>query len=74
MPIKSKPSTSKSPADLWTLLTSESGTPATDSFNSSCGVAVNEYFWLNSLHPTYPMHEVLAQGVAQQLAAGPNVC
>ncbi|KAL9049184.1 MAG: hypothetical protein Q9162_007356 [Coniocarpon cinnabarinum] len=31
------------------------GTPAENTFNPSCGVPVNAYFWLNSLHPTYPM-------------------
>jgi len=52
----------------------ENGTPAENSFNASCGVPVNEYFWLNSLHPTYPMQDVLGQGVAKQLEAGPNIC
>ncbi len=55
-------------------LTLLSGTPTTDFFNATCGVPVNEYFWLNSLHPTYPMHDVLAEQVALQLKAGPNVC
>ncbi|KAF2138501.1 carbohydrate esterase family 16 protein [Aplosporella prunicola CBS 121167] len=45
----------------------ESGTPAKDSFLPACGVPVNQYFWLNSLHPTYPMHEVLAARVATTL-------
>ncbi|RDL41893.1 Uncharacterized protein BP5553_01872 [Venustampulla echinocandica] len=52
----------------------QNGTPAQDTFTPSCGVPVNQYFWLNSLHPTYPMQEVLAEGVAKQLQAGPNVC
>ncbi|PMD22850.1 carbohydrate esterase family 16 protein [Hyaloscypha hepaticicola] len=52
----------------------ENGTPTTDYFNSTCGIPVNQYFWLNSLHPTYPMHDVLAQQVSLQLEAGPNVC
>jgi len=52
----------------------ENGTPTTDYFNASCGIPVNEYFWLNSLHPTYPMHDVLAQEVSFQLEAGPNIC
>jgi phospholipase/lecithinase/hemolysin len=51
-----------------------SGTPTNDYLNSTCSVPVNQYFWLNSLHPTYPMHDVLAQQVAGQLTAGPNVC
>ncbi|KAG4424869.1 hypothetical protein IFR04_002029 [Cadophora malorum] len=52
----------------------QNGTPATDTFIASCGVPVNQYFWLNSLHPTYPMHDVLAEQVALQLKDGPNVC
>ncbi|KAH6678458.1 hypothetical protein B0J14DRAFT_323102 [Halenospora varia] len=52
----------------------ENGTPAENTFTASCGVPVNQYFWLNSLHPTSPMHEVLAEGVALQLRAGPNIC
>ncbi|TVY75754.1 Acetylesterase [Lachnellula suecica] len=40
----------------------------------NCGIPVNEYFWLNTLHPTYPMHEVLAEGVAKVLKTGPNIC
>ena len=51
-----------------------SGTPAPDTLDPSCGIPVNQYFWLNSLHPTYPMHDVLAQKVAGQLTSGPNVC
>ncbi|KUJ20678.1 uncharacterized protein LY89DRAFT_579510 [Mollisia scopiformis] len=52
----------------------ENGTPQPDSFNLSCGIPVNQYFWLNSLHPTYPMQDVLAEAVAEQLGLGPNVC
>jgi len=51
------------------------GTPTDDYLNATaCGIPVNQYFWLNTLHPTYPMHDVLAQQVALQLQAGPNVC
>ena len=56
------------------MLILNSGTPQPDSFNSSCGIPVNEYFWLNSLHPTYPMQDVLAEAVVDQLGLGPNVC
>jgi phospholipase/lecithinase/hemolysin len=54
--------------------TFRSGTPTNDYFNATCTIPVNQYFWLNSLHPTYPMHDVLAHQVALQLTAGPNVC
>lgn len=52
----------------------ENGTAANDTFDLSCGIPVNEYFWLNTLHPTYPMHNVLAQEVSMLLGQGPNVC
>lgn len=56
------------------MLIARSGTPALDTLDPSCGIPVNQYFWLNSLHPTSPMHDVLAQKVAAQLTGGPNVC
>ena len=40
------------------------GTPTETYFDPTCGVPVNEYFWLNTLHPTYPMHKVLAHQIA----------
>lgn len=51
-----------------------SGTPEPDTFYPQCGVPVNQYLWLNSLHPTGPIHEVVAAGVAELLEAGPNIC
>jgi phospholipase/lecithinase/hemolysin len=47
----------------------ENGTPTEDYFNATCGIPVNEYFWLNSLHPTYPMMDRLANNISQQLEA-----
>ncbi|KAH8666516.1 hypothetical protein BX600DRAFT_539643 [Xylariales sp. PMI_506] len=52
----------------------ENGTADEDTFVAECGIPVNEYFWLNSLHPTYPMHDVVAQTIVDELAKGPNVC
>ncbi|KAL8680461.1 MAG: hypothetical protein Q9186_003359 [Xanthomendoza sp. 1 TL-2023] len=47
----------------------ESGdVPSMDYSDPSCPYAVNEYFWLNGLHPTYPVHEALAAQVALALA------
>ncbi|TKA68011.1 hypothetical protein B0A49_04482 [Cryomyces minteri] len=40
------------------------GTPAKDTFNATCGVPVNEYFWLNSLHPLYTVHDAMASQIA----------
>jgi hypothetical protein len=37
-----------------------SGTPKPDTFASECGAKANEYFWLNGLHPTTPVHDALA--------------
>lgn len=48
------------------------GTPTETYFNASCGIPVNEYFWLNTLHPTYPMHNVLAQQIADLLERVPK--
>ncbi|KAI4141396.1 MAG: hypothetical protein L6R39_005356 [Caloplaca ligustica] len=43
----------------------ESGeVPSMDYYNSTCQYPVNEYLWLNGLHPTYPVHEALAAQVA----------
>jgi phospholipase/lecithinase/hemolysin len=39
------------------------GTPSMTSFNASCGLPVNEYFWFNALHPTYPMHNATAEQI-----------
>lgn len=50
----------------------ENGTPTETYFNATCGIPVNEYFWLNSLHPTYPMHNVLAQQIAVLLESVPS--
>ncbi|KAH8800373.1 hypothetical protein F5884DRAFT_891306 [Xylogone sp. PMI_703] len=52
----------------------ENGTPTPDFFDTSCGVPVNEYFWLNSLHIRPPMHQVIAQVLSRELLAGPNIC
>lgn len=52
----------------------QNGTPQQDSFTPSCGIPVDQYFWLNSLHPTYPVHDVIAQQVGNLLKNGPNVC
>ncbi|KAI0199771.1 hypothetical protein F4808DRAFT_471232 [Astrocystis sublimbata] len=51
----------------------QDGTPAQDTFDPSCGIPVNEYFWLNDLHPTSAIHEVVAKGVADLLSADPNI-
>ncbi|KAK5560762.1 hypothetical protein LTR46_001070 [Exophiala xenobiotica] len=48
----------------------ENGTAAMDTLNASCVYPVNEYFWLNSLHPTYPMHDLLSSKVAEELRGG----
>lgn len=40
--------------------------PSEDYKSPDCPYPVNEYFWLQGPHPTYPMHEL----VASQIAAG----
>ncbi|KAL9581007.1 MAG: hypothetical protein Q9203_006076 [Teloschistes exilis] len=44
-----------------------SDVPAMDYYDPSCQYRVNEYLWLNGLHPTYPIHEALAAQVAKAL-------
>ncbi|KAG0134712.1 GDSL lipase/esterase [Tuber indicum] len=43
------------------------GTPEWDTYYPECGVKVSEYFWLNSLHPTWPVHKVLAEEIVKSL-------
>ncbi|KAL9000873.1 MAG: hypothetical protein Q9169_000628 [Polycauliona sp. 2 TL-2023] len=43
------------------------GTLALTSLDPSCGVSVNAYLWLNDLHPTYPMHNLIASQIVQQI-------
>lgn len=38
-------------------------------FDPSCGIPVNEYLWLNDLHPTYPIHNLIASQIVQELGA-----
>jgi len=38
----------------------ENGTATPTSFDPVCGIPVDEYLWLNSLHPTFRMHEAIA--------------
>ncbi|KXJ93536.1 hypothetical protein Micbo1qcDRAFT_223168 [Microdochium bolleyi] len=52
----------------------QNGTPAKDTFIAACGVPVNQYFWRDSIHPTYPIHQVVAEQFVKTLGAGPNVC
>ena len=42
--------------------------PSINFKDPSCDYAVDEYFWLNVMHPTYPAHEVHAAQVALALA------
>jgi hypothetical protein len=38
---------------------------------SGCKYALSEYFWVNNLHPTYPVHNVTAAELGKVLAATP---
>ncbi|KAL8724706.1 MAG: hypothetical protein Q9166_007794 [cf. Caloplaca sp. 2 TL-2023] len=42
--------------------------PSMDYSDPSCQYPVNQYFWLDGLHPTYPVHEAIAAQVAIALA------
>jgi phospholipase/lecithinase/hemolysin len=48
----------------------EGGTAGWYDFDQTCGVAVDEYFWLNGLHPTFRVHNVTAEMVARELSSG----
>jgi phospholipase/lecithinase/hemolysin len=50
-----------------------SGTPTEDYLDPRCYIPVNQYFWLNGLHPTYPIHDVMAEHIVKLLDSGPNV-
>ncbi|KAL8657015.1 MAG: hypothetical protein Q9226_002342 [Calogaya cf. arnoldii] len=43
------------------------GTPTLTTLDASCGVPVNAYLWLNDLHPTYPVHNLIASEIVQQI-------
>ncbi|KAK5683616.1 hypothetical protein LTS10_005149 [Elasticomyces elasticus] len=45
----------------------ENGTPSWYTLDPECGVPVDEYFWLNSLHPTFRMMNATARAIAKQL-------
>ncbi|GME38935.1 GDSL esterase/lipase [Neofusicoccum parvum] len=50
----------------------ENGTDAQNTTSAACGIPVNEYFWLNSLHPTFPVHEAVAAELSKQLSSCAN--
>lgn len=57
------------PSELQVALTLVSGTPTLMYFYPPCGIPVNQYLWLNSLHPTFPMHNFMASQIVQLLGA-----
>lgn len=44
-----------------------SGTPTTDYFEPMCGIPVSKYFWLDGLHPTYPIQDVFIEETVKLL-------
>jgi phospholipase/lecithinase/hemolysin len=61
-----------SPANLSDSFASEANPtdeslPQSIAYSPSCGVPVNQYFWFDDLHPTYQVHQVLAQEIAGTL-------
>lgn len=53
---------------LTCVLVDMNGTPEWDTFYESCGVPVDEYFWLNSLHPTYLVMNATARAIVEELS------
>ncbi|KAF6827475.1 cellulose-binding gdsl lipase acylhydrolase [Colletotrichum plurivorum] len=45
----------------------KTGTPEPDTKWDNCTYAANEYMWRDSLHPTYPVHMLLAKHIAWML-------
>ncbi|CAE7178865.1 Lipase GDSL domain containing protein [Pyrenophora teres f. teres] len=45
----------------------KSGTPTWYTKDASCEYAVNEYLWLNELHPTFPVHNATAASIVKLL-------
>lgn len=43
------------------------GTEAVDTQLPGCLYSVNQYLWLNDLHPTYPIHDLLAKQITDML-------
>ncbi|KAH8730902.1 hypothetical protein GQ44DRAFT_605800 [Phaeosphaeriaceae sp. PMI808] len=43
------------------------GTPTWYTKDPSCDYPVNEYLWLNDLHPTFPVHNVTAASIVELL-------
>ncbi|KAH4610610.1 hypothetical protein HBH82_048740 [Parastagonospora nodorum] len=44
------------------------GTPTWYSKDASCDYPVNEYLWLNDLHPTFPVHNATAASIVELLS------
>ncbi|KAI4954907.1 hypothetical protein J4E86_006217 [Alternaria arbusti] len=44
------------------------GTPDWYTKDASCEYPVNEYLWLNELHPTFPIHNATAASIAELLS------
>jgi len=48
------------------------GTLSGQTFVGVCTVPVNQYFWLNTLHPTYPVHDALGFTISTALTGVPQ--
>ncbi|GAB7343402.1 hypothetical protein MBLNU457_1436t2 [Dothideomycetes sp. NU457] len=46
----------------------QSGTPDWYTFDERCGISVDQYFWLNSAHPTFRIHNATAKSIAAGLS------
>lgn len=47
----------------------ENGTASWYTKDARCGPSVDEYFWLNSLHPTFRVHNATAAGIVEMLTS-----
>jgi len=46
----------------------QSGTPDWYTFDERCDIPVDQYFWLNSAHPTFRIHNATAKAIAAGLS------
>jgi hypothetical protein len=53
------------------LFNCDSKPPSLTKPASGCKFALSEYFWLNNLHPTYPVHDATAAELGKYLAKIP---
>jgi phospholipase/lecithinase/hemolysin len=65
------PQRSVSP-NLWLVSTNCNRSGPNGNTGNVCKVPVDEYFWFNNLHPTFPVHDALASEITVKLTSVPK--